>query len=88
MLERLLGHEAWMHTAHHDGNTAGAECAGDFVAAVDIARHRGNPHEVRFQREVDGFDILIGQYNLVPVARNAGGDGKQAASGEYKARFK
>ena len=47
MLQCFLRHEAWMHAAHHNGHALGTELVGDFVAAVDVTRHRGNPDEVR-----------------------------------------
>ena len=78
MLQRLLGHEARMHAAHNHGHAPRAECVRDLVAAVDISRHRGNPHQIRLQVEIDGLDVLVGQHDLVLIAGNAGGDGEQA----------
>ena len=40
MPQRFLRHEAWMHAAHDDGHALGTELPGDFVAAVDVTRHR------------------------------------------------
>ncbi len=73
-----MRHEAWMHAAHRHGHAARTEGVCDFVAAVDIGRHGGNPHQVRLQLEIDRLDVLVRQHNLVLVARNTGGDGEQA----------
>ena len=51
---------------------------GDFVAAVDITRHRGNPDQVRLQIEVDRLDVLVGQHHFILVAWDGCGDGEQA----------
>ena len=77
MRKRLLRHEARMDPAHDDGNALGAEFVGDFVAAVDVARHCGNPDEVGLQIEIDGLDILVGENHLVPVTRDRSGDREQ-----------
>ena len=78
MLQRFLRHEARMHAAHGHGYTLGAELVGDFVAAVDVTRHRGDSDQVRLQIEVDGLNVLVGEHNFVLVARNACGNCEQA----------
>ncbi len=78
MLKRLLRHEARVDAAHHDRGAAGAKPVGDFIAAVDITRHRGNPDEVGLQPEIDGLDVLVRQHHFVSVARDHRGDGEQA----------
>ena len=60
VLERLLRHEARVHTAHDDGHALGTEMVGDLVAAIDVARHRRNPHHIAFEVKIDGLDILVG----------------------------
>ena len=78
MFECFLRHEARMHTAHDHGHALGAELVGDFVAAVDVARHGGNADHVGLQIEVDRLDILVGEHDFVLVARNDRGNCQQA----------
>ena len=78
MLQRFLRHEARVHAAHDDRHALGAELVGDFIAAIDVTRHRGNPDQVRLQIEVDRLDVLVGEHDFVLVAWNGRGDGEQA----------
>ena len=78
MLQRFLRHETRVHAAHHDRHAFGAELVGDFIATVDVTRHRGNPDQVRLQIEVDRLDVLVGEHDFVLVAWNGRGDGEQA----------
>ena len=78
VLERLLRHEARVHAAHHHRHPARPECIGDLVAAVHVARHGGDADEVGLEIEVDRLDVLVGQHDLVTVARDGAGDGEQA----------
>ncbi len=84
VLKRLLRHEARMDAAHHHRHAFGAEAVGDFVTAVDIARHRGNPDHVGLQIEVDRLDIFVGQHDFVLIARNDRGDRQQAGERRIK----
>src|SRR4029078_10302317 len=70
-------------TPHHL-DALGAEMISNFVAAVDIARHRRNADEICFQVKLDRLDILVSQHHLVPVARNARRDGQQARKRRIK----
>src|SRR5271167_2225541 len=80
MLQRLLWHEAWMHAAHDDGYTLLAKLAGDFVAAVDVTRHRGNSNEVRPQIEIDRLDVLVRKHHSRGMAKLAVRHGRQCAN--------
>ena len=82
MLERLLGHEAGMHPAHHDGYASGAELVGNLISAVDVTGHRGDSDEIGLQVEINGFNVLIGEDHFVLIARNRCGDCHNPASGE------
>jgi hypothetical protein len=74
MLQRFLRHEARVHAAHDDGDALGAELVGDFVAAIDVTRHGGNPHEVRLQIEVDRLNVLVREHHFVLVAWDSCGN--------------
>src|SRR5215510_6135483 len=88
MLDRFLCHKARVHTAHHDRDPASPENLGDLVAAVDVRRHRREPDEVGLQAEIAGFDVLVGKYHLIAVARNRGCHGYQAREGRVQRPIK
>jgi hypothetical protein len=52
--------------------------SANFITAVDVTRHRGNADKVRFQIEINGFDILIGQHHLILIAWDRGGHRQQS----------
>src|SRR5262245_19877085 len=37
--QRFLGHEAWMHATHDDGNAASAKFISDLIASIDVGGH-------------------------------------------------
>ena len=76
--ERFLRHEARMHAPHGHRYPARPEGVGDLVAAVHVARHGGDAHEVRLEVEVDGFDVLVGEHHFVAVAGNSRGHREEA----------
>ena len=88
VLKRFLRHEARMHAAHDDGHALGAESVGDFVAAVDVTRHRRNPNQIGFQIEVDVLDVFVGQDTSYWSRGIDAATASSPASGEYSARFK
>src|SRR5271169_6750519 len=73
-----------MNAAHRDRHALGAELIGDLIAAIDVARHRGNPDEIALQIEVDRLNVLVGEDDLILVAGNGGGDGEQAGEGRIE----
>ena len=80
--ERLLRHEARMHAAHDDGNAFGAELVGNFIPAIDVARHRGNAdkvglrlspaHNIQGATEEDAADTLATYTALMDGIRGLG----------------
>ena len=78
MVQRLLGHETWMHAAHDDGHASRPELVRNFIAAIDVTRHRGNPNQICLKVKINWLDVFVGEHNLVLIARDACRNREQA----------